>query len=131
MGAALSLPSFGGGGGPSKTRQVKAKPKAKAKARPKAKVARTRRAKSLPKPRRLRRGRSRFEEEFTTPHPAAYMAASVQTSLKRPVSKYAEEEYEGPTQKYEAADFTNVATPVNFSLILVVLLFIAIVATRR
>ena len=66
-----------------------------------------------------------------TPHPAAYLVASVKTSLKRPVSKYEEEEYEGPTQKFTPADFTNVATPVNFSLILIVLLFVTIVAARR
>jgi hypothetical protein len=50
---------------------------------------------------------------------------------------YEEDEYEGEGeegydwQKYAPADFANMATPTNMSLVLLALLFIVIVLSRR
>jgi hypothetical protein len=41
------------------------------------------------------------------------------------------EEYESRHQVYEAAEFANMATPVNFTLILLVLLFLMLIMSRR
>ena len=69
---------------------------------------------------------------------------AVQAGLRKPVSKFEDEDYEEDeyeeddyeeeeynTQKYAPADFANVATPTNMSLVLLALLFIVIVLSRR
>ena len=87
------------------------------------------------------------EEDYEGSRPALALAAfegvAVKAGLRKPVSKfededtYEEDEYEGEGeegydwQKYAPADFANMATPTNMSLVLLALLFIMIVLSRR
>jgi hypothetical protein len=84
------------------------------------------------------------DEDFLTLAPAAFEGVAVQAGLRKPVSKFEDEDYEEDeyeedeydeeeynTQKYAPADFANVATPINMSLVLLALLFIMIVLSRR
>jgi len=82
------------------------------------------------------------EDEFLTLAPAAFESVAVQAGLRKPVSKYEDEDYEDEdmyeegdegydNQNYSPADFANVATPTNMSLVLLALLFIMIVLSRR
>ena len=86
-------------------------------------------------------------EEFSnwsmTMSPAAYEAVVARPKLPaRGVSKYeddTDEEYETDDeegyisrhQEYTPADFTSVATPMNFSVLLMVVLFLLLVLSRR
>lgn len=91
-----------------------------------------------------------FSNWSTVMSPAAYEAVVARPKLPvRGVSKYEyyeddeeyedEEEYETDDeegyralhQEYTPADFTNVATPMNFSVILLVVLFLLIILSRR
>ena len=68
---------------------------------------------------------------------------AVKAGLRKPVSKYEDEDtYEDEdmyeegdegydNQNYSPADFANVATPTNMSLVLLALLFIMIILSRR
>jgi hypothetical protein len=85
------------------------------------------------------------DEDFLTLAPAAFEGVAVQAGLRKPVSKFEDEDYEEGedyeedeyeeeeynTQKFAPADFANVATPTNMSLVLLALLFIMIVLSRR
>ena len=137
-----------------------AKPAKEKKAKP-AKVKKAKPAKGAKKGRKgAKKGRrtSKFEDEeyededFLALAPAAFEGVAVQAGLRKPVSKFEDEDYEDEDyededyeedeyesdgeegydwQKYAPADFTNMATPTNMSLILLALLFIMIVLSRR
>ncbi len=88
-------------------------------------------------------GKSSYEEEeefsnwAMSMSPAAYGAVVA----KDTVSKYAdeseeeyedeEEEYESRHQVYTAADFTRAASPLNLTILLMVLLFVILIISRR
>ena len=60
--------------------------------------------------------------------PAAYEAV---TGKIRKEKYESEEEYESRHQVYTPADFSSVATPLNFSVVLMILLLVLIILARR
>jgi hypothetical protein len=143
----VSVPKMGG-----KKKGAKAKP-AKG---TKAKKAKGTKAKKSRKSRKSKKSGYEDEdayedEDYEGSRPelslAAFEGVAVKAGLRKPVSKFEDEDYEDEDyeedeyesegeegydwQKYAPADFTNMATPVNMSMVLLALLFIMIVLSRR
>ena len=131
-------------------------PKKKAAAPKKAAPAKEKKAKKGRKSRKSKKSGYEDEDAYEEEDyegsrpalaPAAFEGVAVKAGLRKPVSKfededyeedeYEEDEYEGEGeegydwQKYAPADFANMATPTNMSLVLLALLFIMIVLSRR
>ena len=159
MGIGKSKPAKSSGGGKSKAPKEKKPKEPKEPKAPKAPKApkepkAPKKKKKARKPRGGKKGPSKYEEEdFLALAPAAFEGVAVQAGLRKPVSKFEDEDYESEEdyededyeedeyesdgeegydwQKYAPADFANVATPTNMSLVLLALLFIMIVLSRR
>ena len=131
----VSMPKMGG--------KKKAKPAPKKAAPKKAKPAKRGRKARKSKKSGYEDEDAYAEDEFLTLTPAAFEGVAVKAGLRKPVSKYEDEDtYEDEdmyeegdegydNQNYSPADFANVATPTNMSLVLLALLFIMIILSRR
>ena len=106
------------------------KPGAKAE-KPGAKAKKTKKAKKAKNP------KSSYEEEpeqFSNwgmaLSPAAYMAVTGKEKYETD-EEYEEEEYETRHQVYTPAEFANMVTPLNLSVVLMIMLLVLIILSRR